>query len=239
MQILSPLPRRFGRIAYTDAQSGSVWGMEEFSITRDRAGMRTLSVHCEMQHGDEDVVRDTILSVHHDWHPHDCFVRILNKGQVTGTGWFRFTDSEAECESWTAASGRISQRMAIARPMRGFGIHALVGDGWMAASFPFDMGPGHIHRWDHNLIHSLHHFGATGPFIHSSTTGFRYVGPETVTVPAGTFDCHRIQFVGMTNNHPPYDMWISTCGDCLYVKGVVEGYMNSIFELIELEGEAL
>ena len=51
-----------------------------------------------MRFGKDEVVRDNTLSVHPDFHPHDAFVRIMNKGSVTGTGWFRFTDTEAECE---------------------------------------------------------------------------------------------------------------------------------------------
>jgi len=236
---MTPLPRRRGHITYNARISGEAWGFEDWSVTRGADGCRVLSVHCEMRFGDDDVVRDTILSVDADWHPVDASVRIMNHGALTGTGWFRFTETLAECESWSAATGRVSQTMAIEKPMRGFGVHALIGDGWMAATFPFEKGVGHVQHWRHNLIHSLHHFGATGPSIVTSKTGFRYVGDETVEVPAGRFDCHRLQFAGMTNDHPPYDMWITTDGDCLYVKGVVEGYMDSVFELAELQGKAL
>jgi hypothetical protein len=234
-----PLPRRAGRLHYKRAADDQIWGAEDWVMTRGADGQRVLSAHCEMVFGDEAVVRDSVLAVQTDYHPHDCTVRIMNQGQVTGTGWFRITDTMAECESWTRAQGRISQTMPIARPMRGFGIHALQGDGWLSATFPFENGPGHTQHWDHSLLHSLHHFGASGPFIHRSTSGLRYVGPETITVPAGTFDCHRIQFVGMTNNHPPYDMWITCDGDFLYVKGIVQGYMDSVFELVSLEGTSL
>jgi hypothetical protein len=239
MEPLSPLPRRAGSITYADRDSGTIWGREDWQITRGADGLRVLSVHCEMQFGAEDVVRDTMLSVYPDWHPHDAFVRIMNSGAVTGTGWFRFTDTEAECESWSADAGRVSQRMPITRPIRGFGIHAVQGDGWLAAGFPFEKGAGHTHFWGRNLIHSLHHFGATGPYIHTSSSGLAFEGIETVSVPAGDFECNRLSFVGMTNNHPPYTMWISRCGDCLYVKGVVEGYMNAVFELATLTGDPL
>jgi hypothetical protein len=235
----APLPRRAGRIAYTHAATGELWGEEHFAIVRGAEGDRTLTAHCEMAFGDDQVVRETVLTVAADWRPRDAYVSIRNHGRVTGCGWFRFTESEAECESWTEAQGRISQRIKIDGPMRGFGLHALATDGWMASTFPFERGPGHVHHWPHNLIHSLHHFGATGPFIHTSATGFRYVGPERITVQAVEMDCRRIAFVGMTNAHPPYDMWVSADGDCLYVKGVVGGYMDSVFELTELEGECL
>jgi hypothetical protein len=231
----TPIPRVRGRVEYIAQSSGEVWGFEEWSITRGADGMRVFSAHCEMAFRKDEVVRDNTLSVHPDFHPHDAYVRIMNKGSVTGTGWFRFTDTEAECESWSIEYGRISQRYPISRPTRGFGVHAVQGDGWLAAIFPYDKGPGHTQFFGRNLIHSLHHFGATGPFIHTTGSGLRYVGDETITVKAGTFDCYRVAFVGLTNDHPAYDMWLTRDGEFTYVKGVVEGYMDSRFELASLE----
>jgi hypothetical protein len=232
-----PLRRRRGRIEYRHAKGGGKWGEEEWMMTQGRDGLRVLTAHCEMRFQDEDVVRDSLLSVHPDFHPHDAVVRIMNKGEVTGSGWFRFTDDEAICESWTAAEGRISQRIPITRPIRSFGIHAVQSDGWLAAPFPYEKGPGHVHFFGRNLLHSTHHFGATGPFIVTTGSGLQYAGRETVEVAAGTFDCHRVRFVGLTNNHPEYDMWLTRDGDFLYVKGIVQGYMASVFELACLEGE--
>lgn len=239
MSSFQPLPCRRGRIDYRRRDTGALWGEETIRITRGGDGLRVFAAHCEMTFDGENTIRDSVLSVHADFHPHDAYVRIMRQGRVTGTGWFRFTDEEATCESWTEAEGRISQAVPIQRPLRGFGIHAVQGDGWLGATFPYDKGPGHVQFFGRNLLHSLHHFGATGPFIVTSESGLRYVGPETVTVPAGTFDCHRIAFVGLTNNHPDYDMWLSRDGDFLYVKGEVGGYMDSVFELAELEGAPL
>ena len=229
-----PLPRLRGRVEYKARATGEVWGFEDWSITRGADGMRTFAAHCELAFGTEHVVRDNILSVHPDFHPHDAFVRIMNKGVVSGSGWFRFTDTQAECESWSADYGRISQNYPIVRPTRGFGVHAVQGDAWLAATFPYDKGPGHTQFFGRNLIHSLHHFGATGPFIHTSGSGLKYVGDETVSVPAGRFDCYRVAFAGLTNDHPAYDMWLTKDGEFLYVKGVVEGYMDASFELVSL-----
>lgn len=234
----SPLPRLKGKVAYRTRGDRVLWGWEEWSITRGSDGLRVMAAHCEMQLGDQAVVRDSILSVHPDFHPHDASVRIMNSGRVTGTGWFRFTDTQAECESWSEAEGRISQHMAITRPLRGFGIHAVQGDGWLAATFPYEKGPGHRQFFGRNLLHSVHHLGATGPMITTSGSGFDYVGPETIEVPAGRFDCHRIRFVGLTNAHPPYDMWVTRDGDFVYVRGEVEGYMDSVFELESLVRES-
>jgi hypothetical protein len=234
----SPLARRTGRIAYRHRSDGGEWGFEDFSLTRDAMGGRCLSVHCEMAFDAEHVVRETVLSVDAAFQPLDAYVRILNHAVPTGSGWFRFGELEAEGESFTSATGRLSQRMPIERPMRGFGVHALMGDGWLAAGFPFERGAGHTHFLGaRNLLHSLHHFGATGPRLEQSASGLTYAGMETVAVPAGSFACHRLDFTGMTNAHPPYTMWISADGDFLYVQGVVEGYMDSLFQLERLEGD--
>lgn len=234
-----PLPRRAGRILYRARADGRIWGEERFSILLGAGGVRTLSVECEMAFGADHVIRQSTLTVDAAFQPVDAYVRIENRGALVGMGWFHFTADTADCDSWTAAEGRIRQRMPLERPMRGFGIHALIGDGWLAAGFPFDRGPGHLHRWPSSLLHSLHHFGATGPMLVGSTSGLRYEGDETVEVRTGRFACHRLAFAGMTNDHPPYTMWISADGDFLYVKGEVQGYMDSVFELTELQGEPL
>ena len=231
-----PLPRLWGRVEYRK-RDGARWGEEEWAITRGSDGLRVLAAHCEMTLDGQNVVRDTVLSVHPDHHPRDAFVRIMRDGSLTGTGWFLFEDEVATCESWTRDEGRVRQQMAITRPMRGFGIHALQGDAWLAATFPYDRGPGHRHSFGRNLMHSTHHLGATGPMIATTGSGLEYLGRERVAVPAGEFDCHRLAFVGFTNAHPPYTMWVSADDDFLYVKGEVQGYMDSVFELIELKRE--
>lgn len=233
----APLPRLRGRVDYRRRADGARWGFEDWSITRGADGLRVMAAHCEMALGTEQVVRDSILSVHPDFHPHDASVRIMREGRVSGTGWFRFTDDTATCESWTADAGRVSQAMTIARPLRGFGIHAVQGDGWLAATFPYDRGPGHRQFFGRNLLHSVHHLGATGPMLTTTGSGLDYVAREEIDVPAGRFDCHRVRFVGLTNDHPPYDMWVTADGDFLYIRGEVNGYMDSVFELAELTRE--
>jgi hypothetical protein len=235
----TPLPRRRGRIEYRHRQGGAVWGVEEWSITRGADGLRVMQAHCEMTFQGENTVRDSVISVHPDYHPADAYVRIMRDGRLTGTGWFRFTDNEAICESDTRDEGRISQRFPIQRPIRGFGIHAVQGDAWLTAAFPYAKGAGHVQFFGRNLLHSTHHFGATGPFITTTGSGLEYVGPEKITTPAGTFETHRLRFVGLTNAHPEYHLRVTRDGDFLYVRGVVEGYMDSEFELVELDGEPL
>jgi hypothetical protein len=127
--------------------------------------------------------------------------------------------------------GRNSQQFPIDRSLRGFGTHALQSDAWLLARFDFERGG--TQRFRRNLLTSTHHFGATGPRFMTTDSGLELIGAETVTVPAGTFDCWRLRFVGLSNNHPPYDLWVTRDGNFLYIRGTVSGYMDSIFELVE------
>jgi hypothetical protein len=64
-----------------------------------------------------------------------------------------------------------------------------------------------------------------------------FVGPEQVTVGAGTFDALHFQFVTnpeLPQEHPPYDVWCTADGDYLFLKGQVAGYMQTHYELVEL-----
>jgi hypothetical protein len=68
----------------------------------------------------------------------------------------------------------------------------------------------------------------------------RYLGPETVTVKAGTFAARHYQFIddgtsGMAGQHPPYDVWITDDDDGIMIQGGVGGYMQTWYELIELD----
>ncbi len=231
----APLPGRTGRIAYRH-NDGALWGFETWRCSTGRDGMRTLSTHCELEFQGEHIVRDALQSVHPDWSPHDATVRIQRNGAFAGSGWFRFTEAEAEGEVLTAEAKRVSERLPLPPGrLRGFGTHGLQADAWLAAAFPFEQGPGHRHFWPLNLLHSLHHLGATGPTLATTRSGLEFVGEDEVTVPAGTFACRRVRFVGFTNDHPPYDMWITAEPEPVYVKGVVEGYLASVFELTALE----
>jgi len=69
-----------------------------------------------------------------------------------------------------------------------------------------------------------------------------YLGDETVTVAAGTFECHKFRysdedagFVSKDGAHPTYDVWVTADEDSIFVKGGVGGYMQTWYELVELE----
>jgi hypothetical protein len=246
MTRFTPLPRCTGRIDYlkTDRDpADALWGYETFSITRGEDGLRVLQAHTELETDEGHVTRDLIQSSFGDAHPHDASVRLMVNRRYAGHGWYRFTDTEAECLSWIepqgaggshppGPSGRFSEIRQIARPLRGFGTHAVQADAWLVSRYPFREGPG-VRRFENNLLYSTHHLGADGPAFSCTTSSLSYIGEADVTVPAGTFHCHHIAFGDMSNGHPAYELWVTTDPDSIFVRGVVGGYLASAFELVE------
>lgn len=227
------LPRRTGKSHYIANSDGRVWGFEDWAVTTAADGMRVLQAYCELDFGGEHVTRQITQSVRADWRPHDGHVRTMVDGRFGGSAWYRFSETEVECEAFTAQEGRFAQRFPVGPRVRGLGTHALQADAWNAAVLDFSKGP-HHEAFSGNIMISLHHFGATGPKIETTNSGLQYFGDEDVDVPAGKFRCHKVAYAGMTaNDHPPYVMWISADGAFTFVKGEVAGYMASRFELVE------
>lgn len=209
-----------------------LWGVEHWRMTHHADGHRVMRAYCEL-HDDPPLIRDVIQCVDADYHPHDSFVRLTSDNRFFGSTWYRFSDHEAEYQGFTAKRGRINDSTTISRAMRGFGSHNLGSDAWLTARYDYSRGTG-TQYFEGNLLTSLDHRGATGPEFARSRSGLEYFGIETVTVPAGTFECHHFAIVGTNHNHPPYDYWVTADGDFLYVKGIVTEPYNWSFELMEL-----
>lgn len=239
-----------GTLRYTSnkpGRAGAERGREHFLITVHKDGRRTLSAHCEID-DEPDVLRDVTISLDPQWRPLDCFVRVSVGDRFAGSSWFRFTGDAIECEAWTAAEGRVSQRVRLAAPVTMFGAHPIQGDGLLTQMMDIARGP-HTQRYGELYLCSLDHRGASGPLIAKHPSGLKltYVGSERVQVTAGTFDALHFQIADnvesipeVTANepgkHPPYDMWTSADGQGIVLKAQVSGYMMTQYELVSLEG---
>jgi hypothetical protein len=88
------------------------------------------------------------------------------------------------------------------------------------------------------MLTSPDHRGATGPLLFAAGWGLEFVGRERITVAAGSFDALHFRYVDtagqLPEEHPPYDVWCSDDGDCVFLKGAVGGYMQTYYELTEL-----
>lgn len=233
---------RNGTIAYLSDKvedKGRKRGFETFTITEDSDGTLMQRALCEIQ-DPPFVQRDITQYGTKDMRPRDCYVRIRtgeNPPFVTGGSWFRFGDKVAECEGDTTADGRISQRHPLSGGPVGFCNHSIVGDAWMIATYPLAQGPGEFLVKDF-ILPTLNKQGATGPKLAHAHLAIKFLGRETITVQAGTFNC--LHFT--TKSFPPggtlgdaeykYQMW---CTDDGLFMAVLSGYMGERrYELVSL-----
>ena len=229
-----------GKILYTSKKPERLdqeRGRESFIITKHTDGKKTLRAHCEIDDA-PSVLRDITLSLDADSYPLDCFVRLTIDDKFEGTGWMRFTDTLAECEMLNVRDGRISQKMDLEHRIRWLGSHPIVGDALCFAVHDRSKGPGKTF-YPNMAVTSPDHRGATGPLLFLLGFGLNYIGEEEVTVPAGTFNTYHFQYVDtageLPEEHPPYDVWCTADEDYVFVRGQVGGYMQTYYELIELE----
>lgn len=229
-----------GAIAYISHQGGEPveYGRERFGYTWHPDGQWTVRSVCEIHPGpvrDRHVLREVTYSMDKDGFPLDCFVRLHQDGAFLGSGWVRFTDTYAECEVFNRTLGRVSQRVETEGRARSFGAHALVCDLTHCARYDHQSGE-RVQR-TRALMSSLEHDGCSGPLISAIDFGIEYAGRESVQVPAGTFEAdHYIFHVAgsLPEEHPTEEVWCLP-DSFVFVKIKVGGYMNSTFELVELE----
>ena len=232
-----------GKILYTSkkpGREGEERGREFFTFTKHEDGKRTMRALCEIEEPDPTVLRDITYSLDENDMPMDCFVRLTIGDKFMGAGLFRMSADAIECESFGPSIGRVSQRIEIEGGYDGFGTHPIAGDAYITKKMDRSKGP---HKRNFRcFLPSPDHRGATPPLLAEARIQLEYVGEETVTVKAGTFDCFRYRFTdddaGMatTNGgHPDYDVWVTADDDAIFVQGGVGGYMQTWYELVELE----
>lgn len=244
---MKPHETIIGRIHYTSnkpGREGTERGRELFTITKHQDGRRTLRAHCQIDDA-PNVMRDVTLTVDKDWITREAYVRLAVGDQTEGSTWFRFEDTFAECEGVLADRGRFKNRIEYDAPCDLFGTHPIQGDAWHVHSIDRSNGPT-VKIFDRFLMTSLDHRGATGPELVWHDPGMRveYVGEETITVAAGTFDALHFcygernsdrQGSNESGEHPPYEVWTTADGDYILLKAHVTGYMMTHYELTSLE----
>ncbi len=214
-------------------------GIEHFTFTHHSDGKTTLRAHCLIEEPDPSVMRDIIYSLDENRRPMDCHVRLTVGDRFMGSGWFRFGDGFVECESYGPEIGRLSQRVELTEPIDGMGTHPVVADGYLLSALGLEDTPNVIRKVRVKLP-SPDHRGATPPMVSEANIGVVFLKRETITVGAGTFAARHFQFVddgsaGMAGTHPPYDVWITDDVDGIMLQGGVGGYMQTWYELTELQ----
>jgi hypothetical protein len=213
-------------------------GREYFILTRQADGVDVLLAHCEID-DEPNVVRDVVMALRHeDSSPIDCSVRLTVGDRFEGSGWMRFTDGAAECESFNQRDGRISQRVETAGRVRWLQSHPIIGDALLMRLYDLGRGPGKMFFSDLYLT-SPDHRGATGPLLFRTGFSLVYVGEEDITVAAGSFRARHFQVADTAGNlpeeHPPYEVWCTADDDYILLRAGAGGYMQTHYELTELE----
>lgn len=228
-----------GTIRYTSAKPerlGQERGREYFMFTDQADGVRVVHAHCEID-DEPNVIRDVVMSLDREWYPVDCSVRLTVGDRHEGTGLMHFSDTHAECETFNRSAGRITQRIDLSSRVRWLGAHPICGDALCLRIFDLSKGPGRQFYPD-LMLTSPDHRGATGPMLFALGFGLEFVGRESVTVVAGTFDSLHFRYVDtvgqLPEEHPPYDVWCTDDGNYIFLKGGVGGYMQTRYELTEL-----
>lgn len=230
-----------GEILYTSKKPASMdreRGREYFSLTQQADGVDVLLAHCEIDDA-PNVVRDVCVSLQHaSAAPVDCSVRLSVGDRFEGSGWMRFSEHSAECDSYNWRDGRISQRLALQRPARWLQAHPIAGDALLMRLYDLRQGPGKQMQSDLFLT-SPDHRGASGPQLFPTGFGLVYVGAETITVEAGTFAARHFQVTDTAGNlpeeHPPYDVWCTADDDYILLRAGAGGYMQTHYELVSLQ----
>ncbi len=211
-----------GRIAYLSdkpADFGRERGWEDFTISRFADGTITQRASCVIA-DPPHVVRDVVQTCDSTMRPLDCFVRVRTAGRFTGTGWFRWNEQEAECESFTDAEGRVHERDSLQPGPVAFCNHAIIGDAWMSAAYPLTQGVGAT-IIQNMYTPSRNKQGATGPTLNRAVLGLIWQGSETISVKAGTFETNKFRLGTIASGDQlipddlKYEMWVLKDGSCV------------------------
>jgi hypothetical protein len=214
------------------AANGARRGQEEAHVTVHGDGTRTLRARSEIF--DSEVLRDVVYTVDAAWRPLDALIRVRQQDRFVGVGMFRFTDREAECESFTEVTARASQRMALTDHPASFISHAVTADVWHGAGIRRDPAAG-AQPLPSLLTCSPLHNGASGPMLARWPLQAHFLGIEPMDTPAGTFEAEHIRYEE-PNGDLFLDTWCSADGDRIMLRMFYPPY-NSSYLLRELRRE--
>ena len=229
---MSPRRRHYAGVIEAVGDTPGLRGLERFSVAVAPDGSRTLHATCEIY--DRNVSKDIVYSVDRDFRPIDSYVRLIKDGTLLGTGRFQFDDNGGSLECDSRVLGHVAQRVDQRGGFPSFGPHPLTCDIWHLARY--DHASGEKVQYFNSALSSLEHDGCSGPMLHPLRFGIEFLGPQTVTVPAGTFETHHYQFHlagSLPQEHPLEQLWCIP-GDFIFVKIRVDGYLSTTYQLTEL-----
>jgi hypothetical protein len=218
-----------GEVAYFRGSESN--GKERFAVTIQPDGTRIMRAQCEIY--DTRVLRDVTVTVDADWMPLVAFIQLAIGGQFAGSTWFNFSGHVALAEGYTAADGRFSQRMELDAPVDAFGTHPIHADAWNLARLRRSGGK---RITSERLTSSARSDGGTGPALvrlPANHIAYDLIGPEPVTVPAGTFDARHFTMTVIPKERV-IDVW-AFGDDC--IPALMQTSDERRYELVRLSGD--
>ena len=208
---MSEFEYRHGRLSYRRLSTGEERGREDFSLTRNRDGTRTL--RCLAMTDDSKFARDVTYTVGADARPVDAFIRLQVGGDWIGSGYFRTDGDRLRITADGAANGRSNQVIPVPKRFH-IMTHAVMLDGWTFWAYDAAVGGEQVlsvyntsTRWD----------GTDGPLGRMEPLRVELVDEDEVEVPAGTFSARHFLVSSDVLDVPPSDIWVNG-GDNLLVR---------------------
>ncbi len=220
-----------GEIDYRDA-AGRTRGREKFHVHVDAAGRRTLQANCEIDA--TRLVRHVVQTVDAQFRPIEAYVRVVRQEHECASGLVRFCADQVDIVATVVGGGIAHRCQELASAARAFGSHPLSIDGWMGALFDFSGPP--RQTLPETWVSSYQFDGSGTVDCLPIRFGLDYRGLESVTTPAGTFDCHHFVYLlaGSAIDHPPYETWVTTDGSFTLVRARAGTPLDYTYELVAL-----
>ena len=124
---MSDLKYVHGRLSYRRKSTGAMRGREDFSLTKNRDGSRTLRALAMTD--DSKFVRDVTFTLGADLRPRDAFVRLQVGDALQGIGYFRTEGDTLHVTTDAADSGHTLQAVRVPARFH-LTTHAVMLDGW-------------------------------------------------------------------------------------------------------------
>ncbi|MEM7483473.1 MAG: hypothetical protein AAF481_20125 [Acidobacteriota bacterium] len=192
-----------GRLVYRKLSTGVERGREDWTLTCNRDGSRTL--RCLAMTDDSRFVRDVTYTVGTDSRPVDVFVRLQVGERRIGSGYFATDGDRLRVVTDGEANGRSQQVVAIP-PRFHIMTHAVMLDGWTFWAYDSDAGGEQVltvyntsTRWD----------GTDGPLGRVEPLRVQLLGEEEIEVPAGRFAARHFRVASDVLDVPPSDIWVT------------------------------
>lgn len=183
-----PLPYLHGRLSYRVKADGRERGIEDWWLTRNRNGSRTMRTLATTF--DSKFVRDVTYTLGPDERPYQVFIQLQIADEIIGSGYFRVEGDELRIVTDMVDTGHTVQTLHAPARLHIL-THAVMLDGWPAWGFDPD-GPAEQTLSVYSTSPLWN--GTSGPLGRMQQQNFRLVGTEEITVPAGTFEARHFSF---------------------------------------------